>query len=75
MKCRAHKHLFRTLDTIVSRKFGHSLINHKVRGNTDNSFMKPKLKTLYFLNNHHNREWHRFVDGPLREIAPQINLF
>ena len=34
MKFRAHKHLFRALGTIVSRKFGHSPISHKVRGNT-----------------------------------------
>ena len=35
MKIRAHKRFFRALGTIVSRKFGHSPISYKVRGNTD----------------------------------------
>ena len=34
MKIRAHKCLFRALGTIVSRKFRHWPISHKVRGNT-----------------------------------------
>ena len=33
-KILAHKRLFRALGTIVQRKFGHSPISHKVRGNT-----------------------------------------
>ena len=35
LKIRAHKRLFRVLATIVSRKFGHRPIIHKVRRNTE----------------------------------------
>ena len=34
MKIKAHKRPFRALGTIVSRKFGHYPISHKVSGNT-----------------------------------------
>ena len=34
MKIWAHKHLFGALGAIVSRKCGHWLISHKIRGNT-----------------------------------------
>ena len=34
MKIVTHKRLSRALGTIVSRKFGHLPISHKVRGNT-----------------------------------------
>ena len=33
-KFRAQKRLFRALGTIVLREFGHSLISHKIRGNS-----------------------------------------
>ena len=34
MKIWAHKHFFRALGAIVSRKCGHWPISHKIRGNT-----------------------------------------
>ena len=46
MKFRAHKRLFRALDTIVSRKFRHWPISLKVRGNTACTHIKLFVKKI-----------------------------
>ena len=51
MKIRAHKHLSRALGIIVSKKFGHSPISHKVTRNTvqNSSKIEDKLVLLLLL--------------------------